>query len=323
MPTRPTNSSSRRGPATPRPSPGTPPGAPAGPSPRGWTRPSAGTAMPAGSEAAAAPDASGVRPVEWLLLGYSGLVCGLILSRAGLIRGWGWLLLAHGVLALAIWLAASRRAGPRGDLARDFAPLVLLLGFYAELGVVNRAGGRTFDAVVQGWEYALFRGQPSRDWWRAHPSGFWSLVLHGAYLSYYAIVLAPAVWFALRRREAALRHFVLVVMTAFIACYVCFLVFPVAGPYYEFPRPSGAFVDNVTARLVYGALARGSAWGAAFPSSHVAATAAATVCAWRGSRTLGIVLVIPATLLAVAVVYCQMHYAVDAIAGLAVGLGAA
>jgi membrane-associated phospholipid phosphatase len=52
----------------------------------------------------------------------------------------------------------------------------------------------------------------------------------------------------------------------------------------------------------------------------VAATIAATSGAWRGDRRLGAVMLLPAALLTVSVVYCQMHYAVDAVAGVAVGV---
>ena len=73
------------------------------------------------------------------------------------------------------------------------------------------------------------------------------------------------------------------------------------------------------ARLVYATLAQGSSYGAAFPSSHVAAAVAATLAAYAGSRRLGLLLTIPTLLLAVGVVYCQMHYAIDALTGAALG----
>jgi membrane-associated phospholipid phosphatase len=41
---------------------------------------------------------------------------------------------------------------------------------------------------------------------------------------------------------------------------------------------------------------------------------------WSASRRLGIALALATGLLTVGVVYCQMHYAVDAVAGLAVGV---
>jgi UMF1 family MFS transporter len=48
----------------------------------------------------------------------------------------------------------------------------------------------------------------------------------------------------------------------------------------------------------------------------VAASLAAALAAAMASRRLGVVLLIPTFLLTVGVVYCQMHYAVDALAGL-------
>jgi membrane-associated phospholipid phosphatase len=51
----------------------------------------------------------------------------------------------------------------------------------------------------------------------------------------------------------------------------------------------------------------------------VAATVAAVFTAGMASRRLGLALLLPTLLLTVGVVYCQMHYAVDALAGLVVG----
>jgi hypothetical protein len=48
----------------------------------------------------------------------------------------------------------------------------------------------------------------------------------------------------------------------------------------------------------------------------VAATIAATLATWHGSRRVGLLLLVPTALLTVGVVYCQMHYAIDALAGL-------
>jgi membrane-associated phospholipid phosphatase len=193
------------------------------------------------------------------------------------------------------------------------------LGLYSELDVLNSGGGAVHDQMVQRWELLVFGTQISREWWQTAPSRFWSTVLHAAYLSYYFIVAAPALYFAWRGDLAAVRRFVLVVMATFIVCYLVFLFFPVAGPYYQFPRPAPWFTDNLPARLAYQALASGSSYGAAFPSSHVAAALAATLAAGRLSWRLGLILAVPTLLLTAGVVYCQMHYGVDALAGLAVG----
>lgn len=263
--------------------------------------------------------AEGLRPVEKVLLTYSTLVSLVVAFRAPTLAGWEWLLVAHGLLFGLFGLFLLERPGRAVSLLREIAPLLLLFGLYAELDVLNGGDPVVYDAMVQQWEFAIFGGQPSRDWWRAAPSAFWSFTLHGAYLGYYLILTVPPVLLAVRRDLVGLRRFMLMVMTTFVVCYVFFIFAPVAGPYYVFPRPDGPFADNLMARLVYDALEEGSSYGAAFPSSHVAATAAAVIASWRASRRMGLALLLPAVLLVVSVVYCQMHYAIDAIAGLLIG----
>jgi membrane-associated phospholipid phosphatase len=41
---------------------------------------------------------------------------------------------------------------------------------------------------------------------------------------------------------------------------------------------------------------------------------------WREWRLLAAIFIVPATFMAVATVYCQMHYAVDALAGLIIAV---
>ena len=262
-----------------------------------------------------------LRTVDRLMLAYVGLVSVVAAIRLSSFPQCAWLLAANGLIVALVALVTRDDLGRFGRLMHDVYPLVLLLALYASLDLLS-GGGRVavHDRTVQHWEAALFGGQPSRDWWQRAPSRFWSTLLHGAYCAYYAIIVVPALVLVRRPDREPLRRFVLAVIATFIACYVIFVFFPVAGPYYEFPRPTGSFMDNPMARLVYAALAGGSSYGAAFPSSHVAASVAATVASWRASRRLGAALLIPTALLTIAVVYCQMHYAVDALAGLVVGL---
>lgn len=275
---------------------------------------------PTGGKTAAARR-SPLRAVDLLLAGYLAVVSVVALLRAPGQPGCWWLLVAHALFGVLLYLLTRPGLGPVGRTIRELYPLLLLAGLYSELDVLNGPGATpVYDAVVQRWELAIFGAQLSTEWWRTVPSRFWSAVLHAAYLSYYLIVVAPAFYFAWRRDLAALQHFVLAVMTTFVVCYLVFIFFPVAGPYYMFPRPDPWFTDNLFARMVYGTLATGSSYGAAFPSSHVAAAVAAALSAGRGSKGLAWALAMPTVLLTVAVVYCQMHYGVDAVAGLLVGM---
>jgi PAP2 superfamily protein len=260
-----------------------------------------------------------LRSVDWLLLAYLSVVSVVAALRLSIQPECWWLLAAHALFVVFLIFLTRPGLGTVGRTFRELYPLFLLPALYSELDILNAASIPVHDRVIQHWELLVFGMQVSREWWQIAPSRFWSTVLHAAYLSYYFIISAPALYYTWRGDLPAVRRFVLVVMSTFVLCYLVFIFFPVAGPYYTFPRPASWFTDNLPARLVYGALATGSSYGAAFPSSHVAAAVAATVTAGRTSRKLGLVLSIPTALLTVGVVYCQMHYGVDALAGLATG----
>ena len=228
-------------------------------------------------------------------------------------------LLCLGLLLLAVVAAVvaprARRAGPLGRILAEFYPLLLTVSLYTHVGLVNSAGGVSHDALVQQWEQALFGGQPALEWIRAFPSPAWSTLMHAAYLSYYLILAgAPLGLWAQGRREAA-RGTILLMMATFYVCWVTFLSFPVAGPRYQFAPADNAATAVPVAVLTRRLLEARSAWGTAFPSSHVAVALVAAGCAWRGSRPLGLVLVPAAVLMSLATVYGQLHYAVDALAG--------
>jgi membrane-associated phospholipid phosphatase len=273
--------------------------------------------LPARSRAGTAGEP--LRLVDLLLLAYLMVVSVVAALRMPENpRGW-WLLLAHALFVVLLFLITRPGLGPVGRTIREIYPLLLLPALYSELDVLNTEAVRTHDPVVQRWELLLFGGQVSQEWWRSAPSRFWSTVFHAAYLSYYLIISAPALYFAWRGDLQAVRRFVLIVIATFVTCYLIFIFFPVLGPYYRFPRPDAWFINNLPARLTYEALAAGSSYGAAFPSSHVAAALAATLAAARGSPRLGLLLVVPTLLLTLGVVYCQMHYGVDVLGGLVVG----
>jgi hypothetical protein len=259
-----------------------------------------------------APPRGEFRPVEWLLLSYLGFTTVLGLSRLPAQPVIRWVLLSNLLSVGLITLASRANLSAPGRALREVYPLILLGALYPAIDLMNGFGAvAVHDPAVRSWEHRLFGMQLSQAWWQAAPSRWWSAVLHAAYFAYYPIVLAPVFGFLLAGRPTAARRSVLWLLATFLICYAVFLLFPVAGPYYEFPRPAAWLLDNGPARLVYATLARGSAYGAA--------TLVATAAAFRSSRVVGWILVPPAVLLTIGVVYCQMHYGVDVLAGMAVG----
>lgn len=259
--------------------------------------------------------------IDKIIIAYAAIITVVALTRLDVSPGnWG-VALGHAMMIPLAFLVRRPGLGKVGTLLGDIYPLLLLMPLYGALDVLQGPGlPPVNDAIVQGWERAVFGGMPSEEWWRAYPSAALSTLLHGAYWAYYLIVPTPILFFAFRGERAKARCAILLEMGTFLFCYLWFVFFPVAGPYYEFAKPTGVVVENFMAKLVYATLSGGGSYGAAFPSSHVAATTSAVIAAWLGHRRLGMALVVPALLLAIGTVYCHMHYAIDASTGLLTGI---
>ncbi len=228
---------------------------------------------------------------------------------------------AQSLLALVALVAPRlRHHGGVAAFVGAFYPLLALVGLYTTIGLVNTAAGVSHDAAVQGWEQGLFGTQPARVWIRAWPSPALSWLLHAGYLSYYLILAAPLVLWLARRRAAAERV-VLAIMVTFYACFTVFLLFPVAGPRYAFAPADNAATRTAIARAAQRLLDNGAAWGTAFPSSHVAASLASSLATLREWREPGAAFLVLAVLLSLGTVYGQFHYALDVLAGAAVAGG--
>lgn len=266
--------------------------------------------------------ADGLTPLDRLTLAYVAVpTLALALSfRDGPIAGWPLLLLAQALTVACVLIAPrARGAGPLGRVVGDLYPLLLLPGLYSEIGIFTLHRGVVHDALVQELELRTFGTQVSVDWIRAMPNATLSWVLHLCYLSYYLILAAPPLVLWVRGRRDAARAVVLGVMVTFYVHYSVFIFFPVAGPRYFFPLADNAATAVWPARFAQQMLNGADSWGAAFPSSHVAASVVATGLAWAASRALGIAL-LPVTVgLVLGVVYGQFHYGVDALTGLAAG----
>ena len=258
-------------------------------------------------------------PLDRWTLGYLAFATAM-LATSGRSRPPGAIaiLTAYALLAAVAAAAPSlrRRGGVAGFLA-EFYPLLVTVGLYTAVGMINRAAGVSHDGTVQGWEQALFGGQPSRGWIRAAPWPWLSWVLHAGYLSYYFILAGAPLGLWLSGRRDGARRVTVAMMAAFYVCYAAFLLFPVAGPRYLFPLAANAASDTAIARFTQRLLDHGAAWGTAFPSSHVAVSLAAAGATMGEWRPFGVILLVAASLLTLGTVYGQFHYAVDAVAGAA------
>lgn len=229
-------------------------------------------------------------------------------------------LLAHlAALSFGAAVLASRRRALQP--LRDWLPLLLGPFLYIELRWLIAGVGRPHaDALVQGWEHALFPANAAATWASALPVRWISEALHFAYASYYLLVYVPPALLYLRGRRDAYAVTLLALAVVYGVCFLTYVVFPVDGP--RFLAGPAAAPDGPIRSFVVRLLQAGSSRGTAFPSSHVAASVVASLAALRYQRRVGIVVAMLTAGLAVGAVYGGYHYLVDVLVGAIVGVAA-
>lgn len=266
------------------------------------------------------------------------------ISAESLIRLAGALAVAHLVVGVAPMALYARRVGDLTPLAahgaalvfgasvlasrrrplqplRDWLPLLLGPFLYIELRWLIAGVGRPHaDALVQGWEHALFPTNAAATWASALPVRWISEALHFAYASYYLLVYVPPALLYWRGRRDAYAVTLLALAVVYGACFLTYVVFPVDGP--RFLTGPAAAPDGPIRSFVVRLLQAGSSRGTAFPSSHVAASVVASLAALRYQRGVGLVVAVLTAGLAVGAVYGGYHYLVDVLAGAIVGAAA-
>jgi membrane-associated phospholipid phosphatase len=254
------------------------------------------------------------------MYGWLALNTLVVTWRAPAVATWPLLLLGN-ALAFALIRLLQRAQPTRSIVLLGGAyGLLLTLAYYTQLGILATDVGHLHDQLVQRWEAALFGGQVSVTWHARAPSLALSWVMHFCYGSYYWLAALPPLFLFFRRSQAAFERGAFVVTLAFYVCYTVFALFPVAGPRYFYGNATGPIAELLPARIVHALLEGGSAYGTAFPSSHVAVSWCAVLSLWRDARGLALLLAPIALGLALGAVYGQFHYGVDALAGAALAL---
>lgn len=260
------------------------------------------------------------RPHEILGAGYFALT-GLFALAFGSPAEWWPTLLLHTALVVAL-LHGLPRLPDRGWTAvlRDWAPVVAFPLVYGEVARLNDLFTRGyFDREILRLEALVFGTQPSMVLRELLPWKPLSEYLHFAYFMYYALGPALAGALYLQGRREAYRYVVTVVVAVFLFCYLLFILYPVAGPWYVFTPPSPDRMGWVFPHLEHAVLEAAASKGAAFPSSHVAAALAIWLLARRFTPRLFLAMAAVVPGLVVGTVYGGFHYAVDALAGVVVG----
>jgi membrane-associated phospholipid phosphatase len=219
----------------------------------------------------------------------------------------------------------AKRAGKTGmsvlRFIRLWYPILSYTFFYQELEILNSFfTGGSFDEAIIALEASVFRGQPSLWLSEVFKFSLLSEYLHLSYFSYYFLI--PSLGFTLyfKKRWKEFRLFVFSLTTGFFFCFIIFIFYPVHGPFYQFEMIGPPLSQYPFYKLIHFIIDRWDSSGTAFPSSHVAVALLVLLWARQYERRVFRILAPFVTGLIVGTVYCRVHYAVDALAGILVGI---
>ena len=210
---------------------------------------------------------------------------------------------------------------PLLQFVRDWYALGTILLFYWGVKPLTQMVFQgTFDDLIVRWENRLFNGQPSTYLSARFPSVALSEYLHLCYLSYYFIPVSLPAMLYFRGKGEAFFETLFAELFTFNICLIWYIFMPVAGPRYFEEKIKAPMSNAPLCKLTHAILSRASTKGTAFPSSHSAVAIVVLLCAARYDLVSFVILFPFCTGLVVGTVYGRLHYALDAVAGVLLGV---
>lgn len=225
---------------------------------------------------------------------------------------------AAAIVGVALWGIRSRAAAH----VHAFFPVVIVIGLFETIGpLIATLNPQRFDAELARMDAHWFGSLPEA-WFHVLGRPTWLTDLASVlYLGFYPLPVVIAVVLYLRRRREAFDLFATTVVATFLASYVGYFVWPAIGP--RVPRELEAMV-----------LGGGAVSAAvrdfmhiveqnrldAFPSGHAAVAIATLVRSWQSLPLSRVAVVAVIAGILFATVYLSLHYVVDLVAGILLGL---
>ena len=264
-------------------------------------------------------------PSDWITILYLAVTSVLVLIFHRNLARW-YIFLSVSIHIVAILGILSLRfvlapLPPLLQFVRDWYALGTILLFYWGVKPLTQMVFQgTFDDWIVRWENRLFNGQPSTYLSARFPSVALSEYLHLCYLSYYFIPVSLPAMLYFRGKGEAFFETLFAELFTFNICLIWYIFMPVAGPRYFEEKIKEPLSNAPLCKLTHAILSRASTKGTAFPSSHSAVAIVVLLCAARYDLVSFVILLPFCTGLVVGTVYGRFHYALDAVAGVLLGV---
>lgn len=263
-------------------------------------------------------------PVDWLIIGYCGLMILLILALGRPINQYADELLFYAGMATAAALII-RFVPEQGHwaqrLLRIAYPALMFTFFYrATGGVMFLVFDRFFDGHLTGMEQAILGFEPSLyiDKHALHVS--LNELFMGCYFAYYFMLPGYLVPTFILKRNGEMRRALAAISLTFFVSYMLFFLYPIEGPRWHFQGQYLHTIDGPFFRqLVNFMIAKGAVRGGCMPSTHVAVALVILLFVFRQSKMWGWIMLPVVLGLAVGTVWGRYHYISDVVVGALIG----
>jgi membrane-associated phospholipid phosphatase len=264
-----------------------------------------------------------VRSSEWLITGYFVYVAAIAAWFFGPANPITWKASAMAAIVIAILFALSRFPKRGASYSRDFAPIFYTLAAYREMNWFTPAvHAHRLERTWIVWDRRLLDAGHLR----AAIESMGPLLpafLELCYALVYAVALVSLLAIFANHRRDGVNLFWLAYLAGTLGVYALFPYFPSEPPRTVF---SGADMPHITTAIREFNLFIVGGYGihsSVFPSAHVSSALSAgwgLLAAIPKRRWIGWTMAAYGILVAIATVYGRYHYAVDALAGIAVSL---
>jgi membrane-associated phospholipid phosphatase len=263
------------------------------------------------------------RPYDVLSVMFLVIVGGLLLAFRRNVERWYAYAVVHLLLAaliVGIVMLAERHRLRILTVFRDVYPFLLLFFLFEEME-------RLTHLLFPGWknhlliaaDRFLFGVHPTV-WLEGVKSPSLTEVVELAYFSYYVLLPVGGLLLYLFAPRDSFRGTLTAVALAFYLCFLGYVLLPAEGPWRSLAHLRTVDMGGSFFRQIVSVIQRsGGIVGGCFPSAHVSAVCAAVTSFFFFRRSLFYLLLPYTAILAFATVYGWYHYAVDSLAGVAVG----
>jgi len=245
----------------------------------------------------------------------------LVLASRERLAGWPWFLAINAVAVGVIWWLASGRApkGPRHFL-HHWYPLAMAIVCFLETARFSMLIVPEWqDEHILAWERAMFDVPPTV-WLQQFKHPVLTELLQLGYFSYFTYQMVVGGVLYRPGEKRAFRQLMTAVALTYTLCSVVYVLFPTESPARTLrEQHTVVFHGGFFHFLVLLIQKYFGVHGNAFPSSHVAASIAALIVAWKYTRKVAWFLTPLVLLMCVGAVYDRYHYFSDVWSGILVG----